>query len=306
MPWDRVHDEAEVLEHYISEDLEERIAAALGDPSRDPHGDPIPSADLDIAEPTRRSPLTELEPGEAAIFARVSDRDSGDAPLPRPARDPARVRARVRGRDPFERPARTSRSDGARARARPPARGGDAGESLEGRGVNASSTRPPVRRRRRRRRRARPAAPSDVEAVPPGRGRGRRAPRAGRSTDTRRGLSRLWPFLGPAFIACVAYIDPGNFATNIAAGAQFGYLLLWVVVARQPDRDARSRPSRRSSGSRPARTCPSSAARTSPGARSIGLWLQAEVVAMATTSPRWSAPRSASTCCSGSRCSRRR
>ena len=47
MPWDRVHDEAEVLEHYISEELEERIAAALGDPSRDPHGDPIPERELD-------------------------------------------------------------------------------------------------------------------------------------------------------------------------------------------------------------------------------------------------------------------
>ena len=42
---------------------------------------------------------------------------------------------------------------------------------------------------------------------------------------------RLWPFLGPAFIACVAYIDPGNFATNIQGGAQFGYKLLWVIVA---------------------------------------------------------------------------
>ncbi len=42
---------------------------------------------------------------------------------------------------------------------------------------------------------------------------------------------RLWPFLGPAFIACVAYVDPGNFATNIQGGAQFGYMLLWVVVA---------------------------------------------------------------------------
>src|SRR2546423_14267126 len=41
---------------------------------------------------------------------------------------------------------------------------------------------------------------------------------------------RLWPFLGPAFIACVAYIDPGNFATNIAGGAKFGYTLLWVIV----------------------------------------------------------------------------
>src|SRR5512136_1771644 len=44
-------------------------------------------------------------------------------------------------------------------------------------------------------------------------------------------LARLLPFLGPAFIACVAYIDPGNFATNIQGGAQYGYMLLWVVVA---------------------------------------------------------------------------
>ncbi len=47
----------------------------------------------------------------------------------------------------------------------------------------------------------------------------------------RRGLARLLPFLGPAFIASVAYVDPGNFATNIQGGAQFGYLLLWVVMA---------------------------------------------------------------------------
>jgi manganese transport protein len=50
-------------------------------------------------------------------------------------------------------------------------------------------------------------------------------------TSQARWYRRLWPFLGPAFIACVAYIDPGNFATNIQGGAQFGYLLLWVVVA---------------------------------------------------------------------------
>ncbi len=47
----------------------------------------------------------------------------------------------------------------------------------------------------------------------------------------KRGLARLLPFMGPAFIASVAYMDPGNFATNIQGGAQFGYLLLWVVVA---------------------------------------------------------------------------
>ena len=44
-------------------------------------------------------------------------------------------------------------------------------------------------------------------------------------------LAKLLPFLGPAFIASVAYMDPGNFATNIAAGAQYGYMLLWVIVA---------------------------------------------------------------------------
>src|ERR1700730_6138379 len=43
-------------------------------------------------------------------------------------------------------------------------------------------------------------------------------------------LARILPFLGPAFIACVAYVDPGNFATNIQGGASFGYLLVWVIV----------------------------------------------------------------------------
>src|SRR5213078_862666 len=50
-------------------------------------------------------------------------------------------------------------------------------------------------------------------------------------TGRRRGLAALTPFLGPAFIAAVAYVDPGNFATNVAAGAKFGYALLWVVLA---------------------------------------------------------------------------
>jgi manganese transport protein len=50
-------------------------------------------------------------------------------------------------------------------------------------------------------------------------------------TGRRRGLGALLPFLGPAFIAAVAYVDPGNFATNVAAGSKFGYALLWVVLA---------------------------------------------------------------------------
>src|SRR3989442_13927624 len=46
----------------------------------------------------------------------------------------------------------------------------------------------------------------------------------------KKGLLALLPFLGPAFIACVAYIDPGNFATNIQGGSTFGYNLLWVIA----------------------------------------------------------------------------
>ena len=74
MPWDRVHDEAEVLEHYISEELEERMAMALGNPEVDPHGDPIPDRELEVSD-TDGISLTDLEPGERATFTRVSDSD---------------------------------------------------------------------------------------------------------------------------------------------------------------------------------------------------------------------------------------
>src|SRR5919109_3754286 len=60
MPWDRVHEEAEVLEHYISEDLERLIAAKLGEPSHDPHGDPIPGADLAFPKEEEGRPLEDL------------------------------------------------------------------------------------------------------------------------------------------------------------------------------------------------------------------------------------------------------
>lgn len=74
MPWDRVHDEAEVLEHYISEELEGRIAEKLGNPKLDPHGDPIPTSNLDLAT-DRTAALAELRRGQVATFARVSDSD---------------------------------------------------------------------------------------------------------------------------------------------------------------------------------------------------------------------------------------
>jgi DtxR family Mn-dependent transcriptional regulator len=74
VPWDRVHQEAEVLEHVLSEELEELIAAKLGDPTHDPHGDPIPTRDLRIEEGTTQS-LQALEVGARGTFARVSDSD---------------------------------------------------------------------------------------------------------------------------------------------------------------------------------------------------------------------------------------
>jgi DtxR family Mn-dependent transcriptional regulator len=75
MSWDRVHAEAEVLEHHISEDLEELIAAKLGEPALDPHGDPIPDRDLAISA-DHSVPLTDLDPGEKGTFTRVSDSDA--------------------------------------------------------------------------------------------------------------------------------------------------------------------------------------------------------------------------------------
>ncbi len=74
MPWDRVHAEAEVLEHVLSEELEELIAARLGDPTVDPHGDPIPTAELGVEEHPTHS-LDELPSGAAGRFVRVSDSD---------------------------------------------------------------------------------------------------------------------------------------------------------------------------------------------------------------------------------------
>ena len=74
------------------------------------------------------------------------------------------------------------------------------------------------------------AADLAVGDVLPGEAATLRAAQASLSGESK-GLRGLWPFLGPAFIAAVAYIDPGNFATNIAGGAKYGYLLCWVVVS---------------------------------------------------------------------------
>jgi DtxR family Mn-dependent transcriptional regulator len=74
MPWDRVHDEAEVLEHVISEELEALIAAKLGHPTHDPHGDPIPTPDLTLSEAPTLT-MQALDAGDRGVFVRVSDSD---------------------------------------------------------------------------------------------------------------------------------------------------------------------------------------------------------------------------------------
>jgi DtxR family Mn-dependent transcriptional regulator len=74
VPWDRVHDEAEVLEHVLSEELEELIARKLGNPTHDPHGDPIPTRELEIEE-GKTSSMQSLEPGARGTFVRISDSD---------------------------------------------------------------------------------------------------------------------------------------------------------------------------------------------------------------------------------------
>jgi manganese transport protein len=118
-----------------------------------------------------------------------------------------------------------------------------------------------------------------VEGALPGEAAVARAARASLEGRTR-GLPRIWPFLGPAFIAAVAYIDPGNFATNIAGGAKFGYLLLWVVLAANLIAMVVQTQSAKlgiATGRNLAEACRDTFSRRT----SIGLWIQAEIVAAA-------------------------
>src|SRR5207253_6690068 len=110
----------------------------------------------------------------------------------------------------------------------------------------------------------------EAERLP---GRGERALRADRRS--------IWPFLGPAFIACVAYIDPGNFATNIAGGSKFGFTLVWVIVASNLMAMVIQTLSAKlgiATGQNLPEVCRERFSRRT----SIGLWIQAEVIAMAT------------------------
>jgi DtxR family Mn-dependent transcriptional regulator len=100
VPWDRVHAEAEVLEHVLSEDLEERIAAKLGYPERDPHGDPIPTREGEVEEIETRA-LADLEPGERGVLTRVSDSNPAMLRYLSEREIAPGAELEVRGREPF-------------------------------------------------------------------------------------------------------------------------------------------------------------------------------------------------------------
>src|SRR5213593_4614083 len=108
----------------------------------------------------------------------------------------------------------------------------------------------------------------EAERLP---GRGERALRAERRS--------IWPFLGPAFIASVAYIDPGNFATNIAGGSKFGYTLLWVIVASNLMAMLIQTLSAKL-GIVTGRNLPEMCREQFSRGTTFGLWIQAEAIAM--------------------------
>src|ERR671912_174237 len=119
-----------------------------------------------------------------------------------------------------------------------------------------------------------------VEAVLPGETVTARAAHASLKGH-RKGLARLWPFLGPAFIAAVAYVDPGNFATNIAGGARYGYLLLWVILTANLMAMLIQSMSAKL-GIATGKNLPEVCRERFPRPVTLGLWVQAEVIAMAT------------------------
>jgi manganese transport protein len=124
------------------------------------------------------------------------------------------------------------------------------------------------------------STPDAVAVALPGEERVLRAAEKALNGQTR-GLRALLPFLGPAFVAAVAYVDPGNFATNIAGGAKYGYMLLWVVLAANLMAMLVQSMSAKlgiATGLNLAEVC----RQKFPRPVVVGLWIQAEVIAMAT------------------------
>jgi manganese transport protein len=119
-----------------------------------------------------------------------------------------------------------------------------------------------------------------IEGALPGESAVARAAHASLKGESR-GLRALWPFLGPAFVAAVAYVDPGNFATNISGGAQFGYLLLWVILTSNLMAMLIQSMSAKL-GIATGKNLPEVCRERFPRPVTLGLWVQAEVIAMAT------------------------
>lgn len=118
------------------------------------------------------------------------------------------------------------------------------------------------------------------EVALPGEARVLRAAERSLANETR-GVRGLWPFLGPAFVAAVAYVDPGNFATNVAAGSTYGYMLLWVVLASNLMAMLVQTMSAKL-GIATGRNLPELCRDRFPRPVSRALWVQAEIVAIAT------------------------
>jgi manganese transport protein len=97
----------------------------------------------------------------------------------------------------------------------------------------------------------------------------------------RGGVRGILPYLGPAFVACIAYVDPGNFATNIASGAEFGYLLLWVILGANLMAMLIQNLSAKI-GIATGKNLPELCRERFPRPVTWGLWVQAELIAMAT------------------------
>ena len=208
--WDTVHAEAERLEHAVSDTMIERMATALGHPTVDPHGDPIPSADGSIQE-LACTALSDIPVGETVEIHRVRG-SARAAALYRLARAAARSAGDRGG------PAAVRRSRHHRGREGPPLIRRELGPIIYGarwslRGASSQPvgdlsawgflrTLPPP-----------PGVPGSVK-VPPG------------ISFWRKALA----FAGPGYMVAVGYMDPGNWATDLAGGARFGYTLLSVIL----------------------------------------------------------------------------
>jgi manganese transport protein len=125
-----------------------------------------------------------------------------------------------------------------------------------------------------------------------------------RVTRARGRLRGTIALLGPAFVAAVAYIDPGNFATNITAGAQYGYLLVWVILAANLMAMLVQYLSAKI-GIASERNLPELCRESMPRSVTFGLWIRPRWWPPPPTSPSSSARQSHSTCCSACRCSPR-